>query len=259
MRNSATRSSRFLASSETWDLDIPSIPMDCTRSSTLPGRDALDVGLADHPDERLLGPPARLEERRQVAALAELGDIEVDRAGPGVPAPLPVPVAAVHPVLGPLAVAGVAEHVDIGVHQQLGCHLHHLAKQVAPHRASRYLRTSSAAPIVLVTFTASSPSVLWTEFEDWCGGRRVWGILRSGYPSYTTLADSTPAGPLPSAAPAGPPSCPSDLDTGVPAGVPIPGAFRRTGPTGGDRHSPPDTSDLPLLIGRVRGRSGRPA
>ena len=32
--NSATLASRFLASSETWDLDIPSIPMARTRSST---------------------------------------------------------------------------------------------------------------------------------------------------------------------------------------------------------------------------------
>ena len=95
-----------------------------------PGRDALDVGLADHADQGLFGPAPGFEERRQVAALAELGDLQVDGAGPGVPAALPVAVSAVDPALGPLAVAGVAEHVDVGVHEQLGCHLHHLCEQV---------------------------------------------------------------------------------------------------------------------------------
>ena len=42
-----------------------------------------------------------------------------------------MPVAAVDPVLGSLAVAGAAEQVDVGVHEQLGCHLHHLGQQVA--------------------------------------------------------------------------------------------------------------------------------
>ena len=131
LRNSATLASRFLASSETWDLDMPSMPMELHEVVDPSGGDAFDVGLADHRDEGLLGTPAGLEERGQVAALAQLWDVEADRAGPGVPAPFAVAVAAVHAIVGPLAVAGVAEHVDVGVHEQLSCHLHHLSEQVA--------------------------------------------------------------------------------------------------------------------------------
>jgi hypothetical protein len=50
---------------------------------------------------------------------------------PGVPSALAVPVAAVQPALGPLAVAGAAELVDFGVHEQLRRHLDHLAEQLA--------------------------------------------------------------------------------------------------------------------------------
>jgi hypothetical protein len=79
-------------------------------------RDAFDVGLADDRDERLFDAPARLEEPGHVAAVAELGDIEADRAGPGVPATDPVAVATVLAIFRSLAVAGVADHVDVRVH-----------------------------------------------------------------------------------------------------------------------------------------------
>jgi hypothetical protein len=38
------------------------------------GRDTLDVGFLDHRGQGLLGHPSRLEEAREVAALAQLGD-----------------------------------------------------------------------------------------------------------------------------------------------------------------------------------------
>ena len=77
------------------------------------------AGQFDHPTATTGGPRP---------ASPELGDLQVDRPRPGVPAALTVAVPAVHPVLGALAVAGVAEHVDLGVHQQLGCHLHQLGE-----------------------------------------------------------------------------------------------------------------------------------
>ena len=48
-------------------------------------RDALDVGLLDHRGQRLLGHPARLEEAGEVAALAQLRDTQLNRAGAGLP------------------------------------------------------------------------------------------------------------------------------------------------------------------------------
>jgi hypothetical protein len=51
----------------------------------LPGRDAVDAGLLDHRHQGLLGAPAWLQKRWEVAALAQLGDGQLDRADPGVP------------------------------------------------------------------------------------------------------------------------------------------------------------------------------
>ena len=68
------------------------------------GRDPLDVGLLDHGGERLLGQPARLQEAREVGALAQLRDAQLDRAGPGLPVPLAIAVALGQPLGALLAV-----------------------------------------------------------------------------------------------------------------------------------------------------------
>ena len=49
------------------------------------GRHALDVGLLDHRSKRLLGHPPRLQEAGEVAPLPQLRDLQLDRAGPGLP------------------------------------------------------------------------------------------------------------------------------------------------------------------------------
>ena len=63
-----------------------------------PGRDPVDVGLLDHGRERLLGRAARLEEGREVGALAQLGDGEVDPACSRVPGALAIAVAVIEPL-----------------------------------------------------------------------------------------------------------------------------------------------------------------
>jgi hypothetical protein len=67
LRKVRARSSISPHSRETWLLEMPSIPMARTRSST-EGRDALDIGVLDHGGQRLFGQTARLEEGREVAA-----------------------------------------------------------------------------------------------------------------------------------------------------------------------------------------------
>ena len=57
------------------------------------GGDALNVSLLHHGGERLLGHPARLQEAWEVAALAQLGDAQLHRSGPGLPVPLAIAVA----------------------------------------------------------------------------------------------------------------------------------------------------------------------
>jgi hypothetical protein len=94
------------------------------------GGDALDIALGDHRGQGPLGPPAGLQERGQVAALADPGDLQVDRADPSVPIPGPVAVAVGGSFRGALAVLGADLGAHLGVHQRLGEHPHALAQEV---------------------------------------------------------------------------------------------------------------------------------
>src|SRR5204863_2508499 len=81
-------------------------------------RDPADIGLLDHPEQRLLGAPARLQDAREVAALADLGDLQLDLPRPRGPPPGAVPVAVRRAVLRPaLAVLGPDQLGDLELHQ----------------------------------------------------------------------------------------------------------------------------------------------
>jgi hypothetical protein len=74
---------------------------------------------------------AGLEELGEVAAAAQLGDLELDAAGARLPDPLAVAVAAVQPRGGRLlVVAGAAAALDVDLHEALGHELHHLAQHI---------------------------------------------------------------------------------------------------------------------------------
>ena len=94
------------------------------------GRDALDVRLLDHGEQGPLGAPARLEQSREVAALAQLRDLQLDGAGACVPAPRPVPVAPRDALGAALAVGGASLRGDLGLHHRLGEHRDGLAQEV---------------------------------------------------------------------------------------------------------------------------------
>src|SRR4051794_37794015 len=72
------------------------------------GRDALDVGFLDDGGEGFLASAPRLEELEEVAALAQLGDLQLDAAGAGVPGSVSVAIPAVQPLRRLLVVAGAA-------------------------------------------------------------------------------------------------------------------------------------------------------
>ena len=95
-----------------------------------PGRHPLHIALHDHRGQGPLGPPARLQQRREVAAGAQLGDRQLDRPDPGVPVPWPIPIAVGHPLGAALAVLGadLGRHLDL--HQRLGKGAHALAQEV---------------------------------------------------------------------------------------------------------------------------------
>jgi hypothetical protein len=66
-------------------------------------------------DRYILGHPARLQEAREVAALPELGDVQLDRAGTGLPHPIAVAVALRPPLGRTLAIGGPGQ----GLHLEL--------------------------------------------------------------------------------------------------------------------------------------------
>src|SRR6185437_14257637 len=93
----------------------------------------------DDRGQRPLGPPPVLQEAREVRPLAQLGDRQLDRPGPGVPLPPPVAVAGVHPVRRDLAVPRVARDLDVGVHHPLGELPDHLPQHVRARRCQGLL------------------------------------------------------------------------------------------------------------------------
>jgi hypothetical protein len=94
------------------------------------GRDALDVGLLDHGGERLLGGAPGLEEAREVAALAQLGDAQLDHAGAGLPVAIAITVALGNAGRALLAVGRTGQSLHLDLHQALGGKADHLAQQI---------------------------------------------------------------------------------------------------------------------------------
>ncbi len=89
------------------------------------------VCLADHGQERPLGPPPRLEERWEVRAVADPRDRQLERADPGVPAAVAIPVPAGQPPLRVAFALGQAGQLaDLRLHDRLDEHLHPLAQEV---------------------------------------------------------------------------------------------------------------------------------
>ena len=95
-----------------------------------PRGDALHVRLLDHCEQGALGAPPGLEQGGEVAALAQLRDLQLDAAGARVPAPRPVAVTPGEARLAALAVAGAHLPGDLGLHHRLGQHRDRLAQEV---------------------------------------------------------------------------------------------------------------------------------
>ena len=91
----------------------------------------MNVGLLDDRRHGLLGGASRFEEARKVAALAQLGDLQVDVAGTGLPQAVTVAIAAVCPVWAFDIEAGTAQAFDIELHHALGNELDHLLEQIS--------------------------------------------------------------------------------------------------------------------------------
>jgi hypothetical protein len=84
-----------------------------------PGADAGDPCLLDHRDQGLLHRLARLQEAREVCASPQLGDLQVERAEPGIEAAVAVAVAPGRALAGTLVPAGTDQALNIGLHDDL--------------------------------------------------------------------------------------------------------------------------------------------
>ncbi len=99
------------------------------------GGDTEQVGGGDHRDQGLFGPAAALEQPvREVAALPQLGNGELDGPSAGVPLARAVAVAVVDAFVADLPVLGVAERVGLRRHERVGERLDHRAQQIGTRR-----------------------------------------------------------------------------------------------------------------------------
>src|SRR5262249_13659265 len=83
------------------------------------GRYATNPGLLDHCDQCLLRALAGLQKWREIAALAQLWDAQLQSAQPSVEGAVPVTVAPGRALAATLVAPGPDHPLDVGLHQQL--------------------------------------------------------------------------------------------------------------------------------------------
>jgi hypothetical protein len=96
-----------------------------------PGRDPTDPGFLDHRHQRLLRGLPRLQEGREVAALAQPGDPQLQAAQAGVQRPVAVAIAVGRPIAAAFVPPGADQALHVGFHQHLHHRLRHAAQEVA--------------------------------------------------------------------------------------------------------------------------------
>ena len=131
VRNAPTISSSPAQIRDTSDFLIPDV--DAERVDQVvdrAGRHPVDVGLHHHRVQGLVDPPARLEDRREERALAQLRDAQLDVTGLGRQQPRPGPVAVGDPGVGALVAAGADLLGRFDLDQLLQHHPHRVADQI---------------------------------------------------------------------------------------------------------------------------------
>src|SRR3984893_7318879 len=125
-RMTATETMRPLARSFTNDRPHPPFAQIIDRAR----RHAVHVSVLDNRGDGFLGQAPRFQKHREVAALAQLWDAQLDRPGAGLPDPVSVAIAVIDAVRAALAVRGTGQAFDFELHQALRGKTHHLAQQI---------------------------------------------------------------------------------------------------------------------------------
>ena len=158
----------------------------------------MHISLLHHRGERLFGQAARLQEDREVAALAQLGDAQLDRAGACLPQPVPVAVALVDPLRAALAMGGAGQPLDLQLHQALGSEADHFAQKIGvgalfQKRAKGHHLVSHRWILGSVAWFSDLPMIRDDHRKPLAHYGAPQGRARSRLapPSYTTSRDAT--------------------------------------------------------------------
>jgi hypothetical protein len=109
------------------------------------------------PREGLLRAPPRFQEAREVAALPELGDAQLDGPGADLPVPAAIAVALHQPIRRALAIAGAGQGRHLGANQALGREADHLTKRSASLLFSTSWQRAILSSVIVVV---SGPGLL---------------------------------------------------------------------------------------------------
>jgi hypothetical protein len=156
----------------------------------LAGRHPIDKGLLDHRDQNLFGPPARLQEAREIRPGPQLGDGQLQLSNPGVPPAGPIAVALRLAGVGrALARLRPGQRGHLRLHQ-LGDQPGHALTEHVSVLVTMSLSTRSAAVILWPSAIVASPSSILGQTDDHeaRGGRTH---SQPSGPCYTTLRAST--------------------------------------------------------------------
>ena len=93
-------------------------------------RNAVYVGFLDDGHQRLLGSTPRLQEAGEVAALPQLRNGQLHRAGPRLPATLAIAIALVHSGNGAFAVPRASQPLHVQLHHPVGNEADHLLEEI---------------------------------------------------------------------------------------------------------------------------------
>jgi hypothetical protein len=95
------------------------------------GRHAADPGFLDDRDQRLLRALAGLQKRREVSALPQFGEAQLQSAEAGIEGAVAVAVAPSRALAAALVAPGPDQPLDIALHQQLQHRLGHGSQKIS--------------------------------------------------------------------------------------------------------------------------------